>query len=69
MRAHAIQLTVCHAIEILFGHSQDTVSSIIPTGYWQSADETAKVMLPGGWFRTGDIGRMDENGFFYIEDR
>jgi long-chain acyl-CoA synthetase len=38
-------------------------------GYWQNPDETAKVMLPGGWFRTGDIGRMDENGFFYIEDR
>jgi long-chain acyl-CoA synthetase len=38
-------------------------------GYWQNAEETAMVMLPGGWFRTGDIGRMDENGFFYIEDR
>ena len=38
-------------------------------GYWQNPEETANVMLPGGWFRTGDIGRMDENGFFYIEDR
>ena len=38
-------------------------------GYWQDADETAKVMLPGGWFRSGDIGRMDEDGFVYIEDR
>ncbi|MDP6992842.1 MAG: AMP-binding protein [Woeseiaceae bacterium] len=38
-------------------------------GYWQNEEETAKVMLPGGWFRTGDIGRMDENGFVYIEDR
>ena len=38
-------------------------------GYWQNPEETAKVMLPGGWFRTGDIGRVDENGFFYIEDR
>ena len=38
-------------------------------GYWQNPGETAKVMLPGGWFRTGDIGRMDEDGFFYIEDR
>ena len=38
-------------------------------GYWQNPEETQKVMLPGGWFRTGDVGRMDENGFFYIEDR
>ena len=38
-------------------------------GYWQNEEETAKVMLPGGWFRTGDIGRMDEDGFVYIEDR
>ena len=38
-------------------------------GYWQKDEETAKVMLPGGWFRTGDIGRMDEDGFVYIEDR
>jgi long-chain acyl-CoA synthetase len=37
--------------------------------YWQRPDETAKVMLPGGWLRTGDIGRMDERGFVFIEDR
>jgi long-chain acyl-CoA synthetase len=38
-------------------------------GYWKRDDETAKVMLPGGWLRTGDVGRMDERGFVYIEDR
>ena len=38
-------------------------------GYWKRPDETEKVMLPGGWLRTGDIGRMDENGFVFIEDR
>jgi long-chain acyl-CoA synthetase len=38
-------------------------------GYWRQPEETAKAMLPGGWFRTGDIGRMDERGFVFIEDR
>jgi long-chain acyl-CoA synthetase len=38
-------------------------------GYWQNEEETANVMLAGGWFRSGDIGRMDEDGYVYIEDR
>jgi long-chain acyl-CoA synthetase len=38
-------------------------------GYWNRPDETAKVMFPGGWLRTGDVGRMDDDGFTYIEDR
>jgi long-chain acyl-CoA synthetase len=38
-------------------------------GYWQRPAETADVMLPGGWLRTGDIGRMDDDGYVYIEDR
>ncbi len=38
-------------------------------GYWQRPAETSNVMLPGGWLRTGDIGRIDEDGFVYIEDR
>ena len=38
-------------------------------GYWNRLDETAKVMLPGGWLRTGDVGRMDERGRTFIEDR
>jgi len=38
-------------------------------GYWQRPAETAEVMLPGGWLRSGDIGRMDEAGHIFIEDR
>ena len=38
-------------------------------GYWNRPDETDKVMFPGGWLRTGDVGRMDDDGFVYIEDR
>lgn len=38
-------------------------------GYWKRPDETANVMLDGGWFKSGDIGCMDENGFTTIVDR
>ncbi|MEM8681836.1 MAG: AMP-binding protein [Pseudomonadota bacterium] len=38
-------------------------------GYWQRPAETSNVMLPGDWLRTGDIGRMDEDGYVFIEDR
>jgi len=38
-------------------------------GYWNRPDETALVMLPEGWLRTGDIGHMDERGYVFIEDR
>ncbi len=38
-------------------------------GYWQRPQETANVMLPGGWLKTGDVGRMDEDGYIFIEDR
>jgi len=38
-------------------------------GYWQRPAETAEVMLPGGWLRSGDVGRMDQDGYIYIEDR
>jgi long-chain acyl-CoA synthetase len=38
-------------------------------GYWNRPEETAKVMLPGEWLRTGDVGRMDDRGRTFIEDR
>lgn len=41
----------------------------VMAGYWQRPDETAKVMTPDGFFKTGDVGVMDEKGFFKIVDR
>jgi long-chain acyl-CoA synthetase len=41
----------------------------VMAGYWNRPDETDKVMLEGGWFRSGDMGRMDERGYVFIEDR
>jgi len=41
----------------------------VMAGYWQRPDETAKVMTADGWFKTGDVGVMDERGFFRIVDR
>ncbi|MFT5658069.1 MAG: long-chain acyl-CoA synthetase [Gammaproteobacteria bacterium] len=38
-------------------------------GYWNREDETAKVMTADGWFKTGDVAKMDEAGFFRIVDR
>ena len=41
----------------------------VMAGYWQRPDETAKVMTADGFFRTGDIGIMDEHGYLRIVDR
>lgn len=41
----------------------------VMAGYWQRPDETAKVMTADGFFKTGDVGIMDERGYFKIVDR
>ena len=41
----------------------------VMAGYWQRPDETAKVMTADGYFKTGDVGVVDERGFFKIVDR
>ena len=37
-------------------------------GYWHRPEDTAKA-IPDGWFRTGDMARVDEDGYYYIVDR
>ncbi|MCX7174254.1 MAG: long-chain fatty acid--CoA ligase [Proteobacteria bacterium] len=41
----------------------------VMVGYWQRDDETAKVMTPDGFFKSGDVGIMDERGYTRIVDR
>jgi acyl-CoA synthetase (AMP-forming)/AMP-acid ligase II len=38
-------------------------------GYWKRPEETARTITPDGWLRTGDVGYVDEDGYFYIVDR
>jgi acyl-CoA synthetase (AMP-forming)/AMP-acid ligase II len=38
-------------------------------GFLNKPDETAEVITEDGWFRTGDMGRVDDDGFVFVEDR
>ncbi len=38
-------------------------------GYWNKPHETAQTFAPGGWLRTGDMGRMEPNGYVQFVDR
>lgn len=40
----------------------------ITSGYWRKPEETAEAFVDG-WFRSGDLGKVDEDGYYYITDR
>jgi len=46
----------------------ETGTRALPPGYWNLPEQTAQT-LRNGWLHTGDMGRMDEDGYFYIVDR
>ena len=58
-------------LEVLVGQSGEIAikGPQVMAGYWKRPDETAKVMTPDGYFKTGDVGVVDERGFFKIVDR
>jgi len=41
----------------------------VMSGYWKDAEKTAKALTKDGWLRTGDMGYMDEEGYFYLAAR
>ena len=41
----------------------------VVSGYWKNPDATAAAFTDDGWFRTGDIGHLDADGYLYVDDR
>ena len=44
-------------------------SARLMAGYWNQPEATAEALLPDGWFRTGDVGQVDEDGSLFLLDR
>ena len=44
-------------------------SPSVMQGYWKRPDATAETITAQGWLRTGDVGRLDEDGYLFVLDR
>jgi len=66
-----IKLLDDHGQEVAFGQPGEIAirGPQVMAGYWQRPEETASAMTTDGFFRTGDVGVMDERGYFRIVDR
>ena len=60
-----------HGKEVALGEAGEIAikGPQVMQGYWQRPDETALVMTPDGFFKSGDVGEMDARGYFKIVDR
>ena len=66
-----IKLLDDHGKEVPLGEAGEIAirGPQVMQGYWQRPDETALVMTPDGFFKSGDIGEMDARGYIKIVDR